>query len=105
MYEVDDEDGEVGVAFIDGRWQHSGSARHSGQWWWLIPVETAVAGSRGDETVASDWPDRNGHANNGARRRRVGRRVASTCPTSSNRWAQAEEAVSDRWGRSQIISN
>jgi hypothetical protein len=60
---------------------------------------------RGDEVAASDRLGQNGHAYKGARRRRVGRRVVLTCPTFSDRQTRVEEAVSDRWGRSQIISN
>jgi hypothetical protein len=42
---------------------------------------------------------------NYARRRPLAYAWHATCPAASGRWARAEEAVSDRWGRSQIISN
>jgi hypothetical protein len=40
--------------------------------------------------AASNRPDRNGHTFKGARRRRVGRHVASMCPVSYDRRAWAE---------------
>jgi hypothetical protein len=61
--------------------------------------------NHGDEVAASDRPGQNGCAYKDAQHRRVGRRVASSCPTSSDRRAQAEEAVCDMCGRSQVISN
>jgi hypothetical protein len=57
----------------------------------------AAAGVKGsgdayhvDEAVASDWPGRDDHVFKDARRRRFGRRVASTCQTTSDRRARAE---------------
>jgi hypothetical protein len=61
--------------------------------------------NHGDEVATSDRPGQNGRAYKDAQHRRVGRRVASTCPASSDRRAQAEEAVCDMCSRSQVISN
>jgi hypothetical protein len=53
-------------------------------------VEGSGCACRGDEAVASDRPGRDGRVFKDAWRRRFGRRVASTCQTTSDRQAQAE---------------
>jgi hypothetical protein len=45
---------------------------------------------RGDEAVASNRPGRDDRVFKEAWRRRFGRRVASMCQTTSDRWARAE---------------
>jgi hypothetical protein len=67
-----------------------------------LPARTTAMGwhgdvDRGGEVASSERPGRNDHAYKGTRRRRVGRRVASTCPASSDRQARAKGMVTGKW--------
>jgi hypothetical protein len=68
---------------------HSGLARRSGQRHWLVPVETMATARLSDRVAFKALAS--------------GRRMASRWATTSDKQAQHEETVTDRWAPWPVI--